>query len=169
VNLHEHHAMPLSQAYHTAVIQFRALRSEFLISSAVAAREAEAYGAVFASTELDRGFRKEGEALETFTPEAQGAAAYSGKLPWSSVWKMPGAPQADEGWTRGQAYTERLQQGIRPNYSPDFTGEELVAAAKALEGMAPLAETPQEVQERQKFERHAHRKEQSDIMGLVGR
>ncbi|TFY79307.1 hypothetical protein EWM64_g4705 [Hericium alpestre] len=40
VNLHQHHEFPLTEAYKAAVLQFRALRSEFHIATAFAAQEA---------------------------------------------------------------------------------------------------------------------------------
>ncbi|KAG8986812.1 mitochondrial ribosomal small subunit component [Tulasnella sp. JGI-2019a] len=122
INLHEHHAVPLSLAYKGAVREFRSLRAEHDFSNAFAAQEAEAYGAEFGPTELEKGHELERKSLESFLPQSQFSEQYTGsKLPWTPVWKLPGNPRPEETWSRGIEYQERAEKGVRPDYHPDFT------------------------------------------------
>lgn len=129
--------MSLSDAYKTAVLQFRALRAEHQTAAAYAAKEAEAYGAWFGSREIDRGFEQEREAISTFLPRVRAIARHANKLPWTPEWTMPGVPPPAEEWSHGLDYTERLKRGIRPNYSPDFIAlpEDVPAITQAADAL----------------------------------
>lgn len=96
--------------------QFRALRAEMHIASVVAIREAEAYGAQFGPTEVDRGFDAELEALRTFDHSAElDSGALAARKRWKSIIQRSNEPQ----WTRGQEYVRLWQEGVLPNYIPD--------------------------------------------------
>ncbi|KDQ17765.1 hypothetical protein BOTBODRAFT_53289 [Botryobasidium botryosum FD-172 SS1] len=132
--LHQEHNQPLSEAYKTAVMQFRALRAEFAISSAVARQEAQAYGAQFAPNELERGFMNEEKALDTFVGDAgKGLESMGGKLPWTVVWEGPDRESKE--WTRGAAYTRRMEAGERPDYSKE---EEVAPPVEVVDTSDPF-------------------------------
>ena len=120
VNLHNYHELPLAEAYKSAIMQFRALRSEHQIATAFAVQEAEAYGSVFGSREIDRGFERERKSIASFLPTVQAAAQHRNKLPWTPVWSMPGIPPPAEEWTHGRDYADRVKEGKRPIYTPEY-------------------------------------------------
>jgi hypothetical protein len=132
VSLHEHHDMPLSQAYATAVSQFRALRLEAQIAAATGALEAEAYGGSFGPGEVDREFAREGAAIATWT-RAPGELD-EGELAARKKWKAVVDRTAGTGeWSRGENYTRLWREGTRPDYAPALTqpGLETVPVAAA--------------------------------------
>jgi small subunit ribosomal protein S23 len=111
LNLHDYHEVPLSEAYATAVAQYRSLRSERTVSTAVAVLEAEAMGAEFGPTEIERGFGLEAVALESWqSGTGSGAAASQGGKQWAAE-----VPNDFTGpWTRGQEYVARWKEGVTP-------------------------------------------------------
>ncbi|KAG9122950.1 mitochondrial ribosomal small subunit component [Ceratobasidium sp. 392] len=111
LNLHDYHEVPLSEAYATAVAQYRSLRSERTVANAVAVLEAEAMGAEFGPTEIERGFGLEAAALESWkTGTGAGTAASQGGKQWTAEVQddHPGS------WTRGQEYVARWKEGVTP-------------------------------------------------------
>ena len=74
VNLHEHHNVPLTHAYASAVAQFRALRSEHQVASKVALLEAEHYGIEFGPSLTERMFEEEEKALNSWQKDVQADA-----------------------------------------------------------------------------------------------
>ncbi|KAG9018271.1 mitochondrial ribosomal small subunit component [Tulasnella sp. 427] len=139
INLHEKHDQPLAIAYKAAATQFRALRSEHQIASAFAAQEAESYGAEFGPRELEVGFAQERESIKSFLPTVQAAARHSNKLPWAAVWSMPGVQPPPEQWTRGEEYMQKVENGVRPVYSPDLPGGSSFEAFASVEGGANVS------------------------------
>lgn len=120
VNLHKYHEIPLSKAYAQAVAQFRSLRSEHHIATKTAALEAEAYGAVYAPTEIERGFAKEQEALENWHSKAElDAGAIAARKRWKAIVERHGAVGSE--WTKGQDYVRLWKEGVRPTYAPSLT------------------------------------------------
>ena len=120
VNLHKYHDIPLSKAYAQAVAQFRSLRSEHQIATKTAALEAEAYGAIFAPTEIERGFAKEQDALENWSSKAElDAGAIAARKRWKAIVERTGA--VGSGWTKGQDYVRLWKEGVRPTYAPGLT------------------------------------------------
>lgn len=114
MSLHEHHGLSLSQAYATSVTQFRALRSEHHIATRIATAEAEAYGAEFGMTEIEKGFLKEEEHLKSWeTSTALGQESLEARKRWKAVVDRKGNVGA---WTRGEQYVRLWREGIRPNY-----------------------------------------------------
>jgi small subunit ribosomal protein S23 len=101
----------LSEAYATAVAQYRSLRSEHRVATAVAVLEAEAMGAQFGPTEIERGFELEAAALKSWEGgEGRGATAAGAGKQWSAE-----APSEFPGtWTRGQEYVARWKEGVTP-------------------------------------------------------
>ncbi|KAG8905439.1 hypothetical protein FRC01_008352 [Tulasnella sp. 417] len=90
--------------------------------------------------EVELGFEQEREAIKSFMPTVQAAARHSNKLPWAAVWSMPGAPPPPEQWTRGEEYMQKVEQGVRPSYSPDLAGGSSFEAPPAIEQAAdPVA------------------------------
>lgn len=100
--------------------QFRSLRSEHQIATKTAALEAEAYGAVFAPTEIERGFAKEQEALENWSSKAEmDAGAIAARKRWKAIVERTGAVGSQ--WTKGQDYVRLWKEGVRPTYAPSLT------------------------------------------------
>ncbi|KAF8519090.1 mitochondrial ribosomal protein S25-domain-containing protein [Hysterangium stoloniferum] len=122
VHLHQVHKQPLTSAYRAAVTQFDALRSEQYIMTRFAVLEAEAHGAVFVSKEIERGFKLEERALESWEVTA---AADDGANAARKRWKAV-AERRDPGeWTGGRDYVRLWKQGTRPNYSPMLSSEDI--------------------------------------------
>ncbi|KAG8723797.1 mitochondrial ribosomal small subunit component [Ceratobasidium sp. 428] len=119
LNLHDHHEVPLSEAYATAVAQYRSLRSERTVASAVAVLEAEAMGAEFGPTEIERGLGLEAAALESWKSGAgAGAAASQGGKQWTAEVQ----DDYTSSWTRGQDYVSRWKEGVTPYAKTDEPG-----------------------------------------------
>lgn len=116
INLHEHHDLPLTQAYASAVNQFRALRSERQVASNIALLEAESIGIQFGPSMLERTFMLEEKSFETWkrTHETDMAASTARKR-WRMIME---SVNTKETWSRGQDYVRLWQQGVRPTYSP---------------------------------------------------
>ena len=113
VNLHEAHDIPLTEAYKTAVAQFRALRSEHDVAKTVALMEAEATGLEFGPSVVEKNYMAEEKALQSWgRKDEQDAAAQAARKRWRAVIEKEGV------WTRGEEYTRLWQEGIRPTYSP---------------------------------------------------
>lgn len=119
MNLHDNCGVPLSEAYAAAVAQYRSLRSERSVATAVAVLEAEALGSQFGPTEIERGFELEAAALKSWeTGVGSGTAAAGGGKQWSAE-----APSEFPGsWTRGQEYVARWKEGVTP-YAKDPESE----------------------------------------------
>ncbi|KIJ54644.1 hypothetical protein M422DRAFT_153128 [Sphaerobolus stellatus SS14] len=115
VHLHTVHGLSLMAAYRQAVLQYDALRSEQYIMNAFAALEAESYGATFASGEVERGFKKESEALKTW--EAQEESDHSMNIA-RKKWRATVHKRNPGEWTHGQAYVRLWKEGVRPDYTP---------------------------------------------------
>ncbi|QRV94810.1 Mitochondrial ribosomal protein S25 [Ceratobasidium sp. AG-Ba] len=97
LNLHDYHNVPFPRQ-HT-------------VASAVAVLEAEAMGAEFGPTEIERGFELEGAALESWkTGTGAGAAASQGGKQWAAEAENEYAGT----WTRGQDYVSRWKAGVTP-------------------------------------------------------
>lgn len=139
VNLHEHHGLPLTNAYTAAVAQFRSLRSEHHIASAVARREADAYGIQLGPSQVEISFQKEDKALDTWHRKAElDAGALAARKRWKAIVDRDPGP-----WTRGQEYVRLWKEGIRPTYSPALAGVE--GANVVFETVAELDEETAEV------------------------
>ena len=118
LNLHEHHGLPLTNAYTAAVAQFRSLRSEHHIARTVALREAEAYGIEFGPSQVDISVAKEDKALGTWHRKAElDAGALAARKRWKTIVEREPGP-----WSRGQEYVRLWQEGVRPTYSPVLSG-----------------------------------------------
>ncbi|CDO73464.1 hypothetical protein BN946_scf185013.g99 [Trametes cinnabarina] len=123
VNLYEHHNMPLSDAYASAVAQFRSLRSEITIARQVALSEAEYLGIEFGPSQIEITFEKENKALDTFRGDAaHDHTAETERKRWKAVVEREG--RSDQ-WTKGQEYTRLWKQGVRPVCAPIFTEPEI--------------------------------------------
>jgi small subunit ribosomal protein S23 len=119
LNLHDNCEVPLSEAYATAVAQYRSLRSEHRVATAVAVLEAEAMGAQFGPTEIERGFELETAALKSWESDAaSGTAGTGGGKQWSA--EAPGGFPGS--WTRGEDYVARWKEGAIP-YVKDLENE----------------------------------------------
>ena len=124
VNLHEAHDTPLTEAYASAVAQFRALRAEHRVATSVALMEAQATGIEFGISTVEKNFLAEERALQSWTKkDAEDAAAQAARKRWRAVVEREGA------WTRGQEYTRLWQEGVRPTYSPVI--EQVVAGSSS--------------------------------------
>ncbi|KAI0361365.1 hypothetical protein OH77DRAFT_1392256 [Trametes cingulata] len=119
VNLYEHHDIPLSDAYASAVAQFRSLRSEITIARQVALAEAEHLGMEFGPSQTEITFMKENRAFATFHEHTAGnLTAQTDRKRWKAVVEREGRPDQ---WTKGQEYTRLWKEGVRPVYAPVFT------------------------------------------------
>ncbi|KAI0639649.1 mitochondrial ribosomal protein S25-domain-containing protein [Trametes polyzona] len=137
VNLHQHFDKPLSEAYASAVAQFRSLRSEITIARQVALAEAEHYGIEFGPSQIEITFRKESKAFESFhDATAQNHTAETERKRWKAVVEREGRP---DHWTKGQEYTRLWKEGVRPVYAPVFSEPQI-----APEGLT----TPEEAAKR---------------------
>ncbi|KEP52598.1 ribosomal protein S25 [Rhizoctonia solani 123E] len=119
LNLHDNLGVPLSEAYATAVAQYRSLRSEHRVATAVAILEAEAMGAQFGPTEIERGFELEAAALKSWETGEGGRAAATGA---GKQWSADAPSQFPGSWTRGQEYVSRWKEGATP-YAREFEDE----------------------------------------------
>ncbi|KAK7694988.1 hypothetical protein QCA50_002176 [Cerrena zonata] len=118
LNLHEHHDLPLTNAYTAAIAQFRSLRSEHHIARTVALREAEAYGIQFGPSQVEISVTKEEKALDTWHRKAElDAGALAARKRWKTIVEREPGP-----WSRGQDYVRLWQEGVRPTYSPMLSG-----------------------------------------------
>ena len=149
--MHEHHELPLSEAYATAVTQFRALRSEHHIATRVAVAEAEAYGAVFGPTETEKGFLKEEEHLKTWeTSKSSERGSLEARKRWKAIADRKGNVGA---WTRGEEYVRLWREGIRPNYVMSVAPKEAVIIKEKEADFKSLQQNMQEaVQAQQEVE-----------------
>lgn len=111
LNLHNECEVPLSEAYASAVAQYRALRSERTVATAVAVLEAEAMGVQFGPTEIERGFDLETKALQSWQSGTGGGMASSGG---SKQWAAEAPNEFLRPWTRGQDYVARWKDGVTP-------------------------------------------------------
>ncbi|KAI8980769.1 mitochondrial ribosomal protein S25-domain-containing protein [Trametes punicea] len=149
VNLYEHHGMPLSDAYASAVAQFRSLRSEITIARQIALAEAEHLGLEFGPSQIEITFAKENKAFDTFREAAaQSHSAETERKRWKAVVERDSRP---DHWTKGQEYARLWKEGVRPVYAPIF-GESQVSqqASKTPEQVAQQLST------------------QADFLNLVG-
>ncbi|KAF8215950.1 mitochondrial ribosomal protein S25-domain-containing protein [Mycena galopus ATCC 62051] len=140
VNLHEHHNVPLSQAYAQAIAQFRALRSEHHIATTFAVLEARALGAVFVRGEIEHAFEKEKHALATWEKLDD---IDEGSLAARKRWKMISERHVGESqWSKGVQYVKMWQAGNRVNYSPAMTS--LIGDDELLDDGAQEVESGQD-------------------------
>ncbi|KAJ6621118.1 mitochondrial ribosomal protein S25-domain-containing protein [Mycena sp. CBHHK59/15] len=110
LNLHQHHHVPLSQAYARAIAQFRSLRSEHHIATTFAVMEAEFLGGVFV---------REKRALATWEKLTE---LDEGELIARKRWKVIAEKHEGMlGWSKGQEYVRLWKAGIKPDYSPALT------------------------------------------------
>ncbi|KAG6854215.1 hypothetical protein C0991_009233 [Blastosporella zonata] len=118
-NLHEKHEKPLSEAYETAVAQFRALRSEHQIATTFAAMEADYLGAIFSKGEIEHAFDKEKRGLATFERlEEFDEGAIAARKRWKAIVdRTEGVTE----WTKGKEYAKLWKEGVRPTYAPQLT------------------------------------------------
>ncbi|KAI0332032.1 hypothetical protein GY45DRAFT_1321589 [Cubamyces sp. BRFM 1775] len=127
VNLYEHHQKPqseagehhiksLSEAYASAVAQFRSLRSEITIARQIALNEAEHYGIEFGPSQTEITSKKESKAFDTFRDAAaQSRDEETERKRWKAIVEREGRAAQ---WTKGQEYTRLWKQGVRPVYAP---------------------------------------------------
>jgi len=103
VNLHKYHEITLNHAYAQAVAQFRSLRAEHQVATTTAALEAEAYGATFPLTEIERNFLKEQKELDGWQRKAElDAGAIVARKRWKAIIEREGRVGSE--WSRGQDY-----------------------------------------------------------------
>jgi small subunit ribosomal protein S23 len=120
VNLHKYHGIILNDAYAQAVTQFRALRAEHQVATTTAALEAEAYGATFPLTEIERNFLKEQKELDGWQRKAElDAGAIVARKRWKAIIEREGRVGSE--WSRGQDYVRLWKEGVRPSYAPSLT------------------------------------------------
>jgi small subunit ribosomal protein S23 len=120
VNLHKYHEITLNDAYAQAVAQFRSLRAEHQVATTTAALEAEAYGATFPMTEIERNFLKEQKELDSWQRKAElDAGAIIARKRWKAIIEREG--RVGSGWSRGQDYVRLWKEGVRPSYAPSLT------------------------------------------------
>ncbi|KAG6821374.1 hypothetical protein H0H93_014171 [Arthromyces matolae] len=118
-NLYEHHRKPLSEAYATAVAQFRAIRSERDIATKFAVMEAEYLGAIFAKGEIEHSFDKEKRGLATFERREEfDEGVIAARKRWKAVVEKT---EGLQGWSKGQEYVRLWKAGVRPTYAPRLT------------------------------------------------
>jgi len=141
MNLHTEYGLPLTHAYHAAVLQYRALRAEHKIMTQFAVLEAESYGATFTPGELERGYKLEQAALKTYDPTAtRDLSVLRARKKWRPV-----VDKTPEQFTEGQEYAQAYEQGIVPTYR-EGTAESYVFALPG-EGQSAAVSTippPQE-------------------------
>ncbi|KAI0275160.1 mitochondrial ribosomal protein S25-domain-containing protein [Gloeopeniophorella convolvens] len=124
LNLHQHHNLPLSDAYAMSIMEFRSLRAIQHIATRFAAQEATAYGARFGPSETEQGFAAEKRVLEAneLKSERMDDSANLARRRWRMV--ALGSQSADakgSEWSRGEEYVRLWQEGVRPDYSPALT------------------------------------------------
>lgn len=118
VNLHDYHNVPLTQAYASAVAQFRALRSEHQTASQVALLEAKHHGIEFGPSLTERTFNEEVKALDSWQKGVhEDAMENAARKRWRMVPEKVGTPDS---WTKGAQYTRLWQEGVRPSYAPQL-------------------------------------------------
>lgn len=123
INLHTVHSLPLTHAYHAAVLQYRALRAEHKVMTQFAVLEAESYGATFTPGELERGYNLEQAALKTYDPTAtRDLSVLRARKKWRPV-----VEKTPEQFTEGHEYAQAYEQGIVPTYR-EGTAESYVFA-----------------------------------------
>ncbi|KAI0040812.1 hypothetical protein FA95DRAFT_1502287 [Auriscalpium vulgare] len=116
VSLHENHQLPLTEAYETAIAQFRSLRSEHHVATRFAAQEAAAYGATFAPGAVQAGYAAEEAVIAARAAKEDSIS--EGELVARKRWRaVVGRGQASDEWTRGEAYVRMWRDGARPDYS----------------------------------------------------
>jgi small subunit ribosomal protein S23 len=119
LNLHQHHNFSLSEAYERAISQFRALRSEHHIATTFATREAEIFGAVFDSTEIENAFEKEKKALQAWKQKEElDEGAIAAKKRWKAIIERN---NGESEWTKGEEYVRLWKENIKPEYAPELT------------------------------------------------
>ncbi|KAG6832520.1 hypothetical protein H0H92_000149 [Tricholoma furcatifolium] len=117
--LHEDHKKPLSEAYSTAVAQFRALRAEHQVTVTFANLEADHLGAWFAPSEIEHSFEKEKRNLATFERrEELDEGAMAARKRWKAIVERS---EGGTEWTKGQEYVRLWKEGTRPAYAPLLT------------------------------------------------
>lgn len=109
----------MSDAYSTAVAQFRALRSEHHIATTFAVQEALALGSTFGPSEIETSFELQKKALQTWSrKEELDEGAIAARKRWKAIVdKTHGIGQ----WSKGEEYVRLWQEGVRPNYMPALT------------------------------------------------
>ncbi|KZT05827.1 uncharacterized protein LAESUDRAFT_813088 [Laetiporus sulphureus 93-53] len=126
LNLHFYQEVALTEAYSTAVAQFRALRSEQEVAKKIALLEAEYMGIRLGPTVVDITFDKEEQALNSWTERQEVNVGQStSKKRWKAIMEREGPPPS---WTRGQEYVRLWQEGIRPTYAPLVTERKITPA-----------------------------------------
>jgi len=159
VNLHEHHNLSLINAYSATVAQFRSLRAEHHISSAISLLEAESYGISFGPSQVDIVFDKEEKALQTWMGKNNlDAQALAARKRWKAIIERTAAVSA---WTRGQEYTRLWKEGVRPDYSPVLTSPDSSAFEPVEAESKVVKQTPHSEQQAQA--------QQIDFLGLDAR
>ncbi|KAG6890745.1 hypothetical protein C0992_013128 [Termitomyces sp. T32_za158] len=142
-NLYEHHKKTLSEAYETAVAQFRALRAEHSVATKFAALEAEHLGAIFSKGEIEHSFEKEKRNLATFERREEfDEGAIAARKRWKAIVDKT---EGVKDWSKGQEYVRLWKEGIRPSYAPLLTKPvepdvplELTADPMNLRKMVPM-------------------------------
>ncbi|KAG6899775.1 hypothetical protein C0993_006961 [Termitomyces sp. T159_Od127] len=118
-NLYECHGKTLSEAYETAVAQFRALRAEHAIATKFATMEAEYLGAIFSKGEIEHAFEKEKRNLATFERQEEfDEGAIAARKRWKAVVEKT---EGVKDWSKGHEYVRLWKEGIRPSYAPLLT------------------------------------------------
>jgi len=120
VNLHKYHEIPLNKAYAQAVGQFRSLRAEHHVATVTAAMEAEAYGAKFPLTHIERNFLREQKELEGWQRKDElNAGAIAARKRWKAIVDKQGGVGSQ--WSKGQEYVRLWKEGVRPSYALSLT------------------------------------------------
>lgn len=82
--------------------------------------EAEAYGAKFSSTHIEKNFAKEQKAIDAWTKKDEmDAGAIAARKRWRAIIERQGRVGSE--WTKGQQYVRLWQEGVRPTYAPSLT------------------------------------------------
>jgi small subunit ribosomal protein S23 len=110
----------ISEAYFSAIAQFRALRSEQHIATTFAAIEAEAFGIAFEETEVEKVFSKHIKELEKWGDEEEldDESANAAKKRWRGIVER-NVEQSK--WTKGEQYVKLWKDSATAEYAPMLT------------------------------------------------
>ncbi|KAF8330429.1 uncharacterized protein EI90DRAFT_3280971 [Cantharellus anzutake] len=145
--LHDYHKKSITEAYQTAVSQFRALRAEHHMATLFARNEAVFYGARFRPDQSTRAYILENKALGTWTRTSD-ASANAGrqrrtlKGKYFPVWM--GRMGVTDYWSRGVGYTRRWMKGMPPPYWPTKGERRVKAQQKAADAAQTLLHEKEE-------------------------
>jgi small subunit ribosomal protein S23 len=82
--------------------------------------EADAYGAKFPLTPIERNFLKEQKELESWQRKDElDAGAIAARKRWKAIIDRQGGVGSE--WSKGQEYVRLWKEGVRPSYLPSLT------------------------------------------------